>query len=170
VNRLLYAIYELKRKYADIKLSLIGDGPEIPEAKKIAKRLKLDKNVNFLGKISNRSKLFEEINKHEICLNISEKNKFRDSASPMKVFEYSALGKKIVSTNLHEVKRLNFSNILFYTEDGEGKNMIKTIQKAFDLEIDINKVRDAVKNYGWDKIIEKILGIIDYTILGEEHK
>lgn len=160
VYSLLYAIKKLKSEYPDIKLVLIGDGPEIPGAKETVKKLKLKENVNFLGRLNDRKKLFEEINKFEVCLNISEKNRFRDSASPMKVFEYSALGKKIVSTNLNEVKKLNFPNIYFYKKDKYGKHLVNAIKLAFDTEIDVKKTKDLVEKYSWENIIKRLLVII----------
>jgi len=160
VYSLLYTIKKLKTEYPDIKLVLIGGGPEIPGAKKIVRKLKLNENVNFLGRIIDRGKLFEEINKYEVCLNISEKNIFRDSASPMKVFEYSALCKKIVSTNLNEVKKLNFPNIYFYEKDKYGKNLLNAIKIAFDTKIDVKETKDLIKKYSWENIIKRLLIIM----------
>lgn len=162
---LLFVINELKKEYSDIKLVLIGDGPEIPEAKKTVKELSLGKNVKFLGRINDRRRLFDEINKYEVCLNISEKNKFRDSASPMKVFEYSALGKKIVSTNLKEVKKLNFPNVFFYKEDERNKNLAKAIQKVFETKACSEKTKKMVSQYTWENIIEKIKKIISKEVV-----
>lgn len=160
VYSLLYTIKKLKIEYPNIKLVLIGDGPEITGAKEIVNKSELNKNVNFLGMITNRKTLFKEINKYEVCLNISEKNKFRDSASPMKVFEYSALGKKIVSTNLNEVKKLNFPNIYFYEKDKYGKNLSNAIKIAFDTKINVKKTKDLIKKYSWENIVKQLLLII----------
>ncbi len=164
VKQLLFVVNELKIEYPDIQLALIGDGSEIPEAKRTTRELDLERNVKFLGKISNRKELFKEINKYEVCLNISEKNSFRDSASPMKVFEYSALGKKIVSTNLQEVEKLNFPNIFFYEKDEGNKNLTSAIKKAFRTEIDAHETKNMVAPYNWEVIIQKIKKIISEQI------
>ncbi|MGA3292209.1 MAG: glycosyltransferase [Candidatus Microgenomates bacterium] len=161
IYTLLYTLKKLKTKYPDIKLVLIGDGTELSGAKETVNKLKLNKNVYFLGRLNNRKKLFEEINKYEVCLNISEKNRFRDSASPMKVFEYSALGKKIVSTNLNEVKKLKFPNTFFYEKDRNGKNLSYAIKTAFDTKIDVKKTRDLVKKYSWESIIKHLQLIME---------
>jgi len=161
IHTLLYTLKKLKTKYPDIKLVLIGDGTETLGAKETVSRLKLNKNVHFLGRLDDRRKLFEEINKYEVCLNISEKNRFRDSASPMKVFEYSALGKKIVSTNLNEVKKLKFPNIFFYEKDRNGKNLSDAIKTAFDTKIDVKRTKDLVKKYSWENIIKHLQVIIE---------
>lgn len=157
---LLYVVYELKKDFKDIKLVLVGEGSQITEAIKLIRILNLTENVKLFGSVWDRKKLFEIINSCEVCLNISQKNAFRDAASPIKIFEYSALGKKIVSTNLEEVKKLDFPNIFFYEEDEETKNLARTIKKALHEKIDDEKVKLKVKQYTWENItnnIEKIL-------------
>jgi len=157
---LLHVVYELKKDFKDIKLVLVGEGPQIPEAIKLIRILNLNENVKLFGSVWDRKKLFEIINSCEVCLNISQKNAFRDAASPIKIFEYSALGKKIVSPNLEEVKKLDFPNIFFYEEFEKTKNLAITIKKALLEKIDDEKVKLKVKQYTWENItnnIEKIL-------------
>ena len=157
---LLHVVYELKKDFKDIQLVLVGEGSQISEAIKLIRILNLNENVKLFGSVWDRKKLFEIINSCEVCLNISQKNALRDAASPIKIFEYSALGKKIVSTNLEEVKKLDFPNIFFYEEDEDQKNLTRTIKKALHEKIDDEKVKLKVKQYTWENItnnIEKIL-------------
>jgi glycosyltransferase involved in cell wall biosynthesis len=157
-------VHRLKEDFPKIKLNLIGDGSEIPKAKLLVKNLKLDEFVIFLGRINNRHKLFNEINKSEVCLNISEKNRFRDSSSPMKYIEYSALGKKIVSTNVEEVKILDFPNTFIYKQDSNDNNLINAIKKAFVANIDVQKTKKMASEYSWEKINKRIEKIISMGI------
>jgi len=157
---LLYVVHELKKDFKNIKLVLIGEGSQIPEGIKLIRILNLNENIKLFGSVWDRKKLFEIINSCEVCLNISQKNAFRDAASPIKIFEYSALGKKIVSTNLEEVKKIDFPNIFFYEEFEKTKNLTRTIKKALHKKIDDEKVKLKVKQYTWENItsnIEKIL-------------
>ncbi len=43
-----------KEKLRDIKLNIIGDGPELENLRKIVINLKLDENIKFLGRIDNK--------------------------------------------------------------------------------------------------------------------
>lgn len=43
-----------KEKLRDIKLNIIGDGPELENLRKIVINLKLDENIKFLGRINNK--------------------------------------------------------------------------------------------------------------------
>lgn len=161
-------VNNLKPKYPDIKLILVGNGPEIPNAKKKVEEYKLENNIVFLGWIENRKKIIKIINSVEVCLNISEKNVFRDAASPIKYFEYSALGKKIISSNLAEVEALKFPNTLIYMEKDGIKGLEKLIIKSFKNKADINKTRDILKNYSWPNIIKEIEKICNKVV--NEHK
>lgn len=156
---LLYAIDKLRKEIKNIKLVLVGDGFQIPEGKKIVNELNLKDNVIFFGQINDRKELFEIINSCEICLNLSEKNKRQDSASSIKPFEYSALGKKIISTKLKEVELLNFPNILFYKE-GNNKYLIEAIKKSFKMKVDKNKIKKLVNKYTWENIARNVESII----------
>ena len=162
---LIQVVCELRTTIPDISLTLIGDGPEIPAAKHYVEENNLGDLVAFKGQIADRRQLFDLVNKHEVCLNISEKNRFRDSASPMKVFEYSALAKKIVSSELNEVKRLPLDNIYFFGNDMWDESLKKAIHEACYSEIDAAAVRNQAAHYAWtallgeaEKIFESKLG------------
>lgn len=161
---LLYAVSKVKKDIPNIKLILVGDGYQIPEGKKIVKELDLGENVKFFGQIKDRKELFEIINSCNICLNLSEKNKLRDSASPVKVFEYSALGKQIISARLKEVELLNFPNIIFYKDTKDNSDLIKSIKLSFKERNDINKVRKLIKSYTWENITKQFEDIINKEV------
>lgn len=151
---LMKVLEELRRSVPDISLTLVGDGTEIPMAKRYVKENGLDSWVTFLGVIENRQELFDQVNMHEVCLNISDKNRFRDSASPMKVFEYSALAKKVVSSDLNGVTRLHFDNIFFFNNDSWNESMKSAILEAFSATIDPVAIRSKVRKYTWKEQIE----------------
>jgi len=163
LEELLYSIKDLKKKYPLIKLNLIGDGPEIANAKKIIKKLRLEKNIKLYGKVDNRKRVFEILNNCEICLNISDKNSFRDASSPIKVFEYSALGKKIISTKLKEVESLNFPNVYFW-EGEKIRGLTKKIEEVFHKKIGSKKIKKIMENYTWENLSKKLSKILKHEI------
>jgi teichuronic acid biosynthesis glycosyltransferase TuaH len=160
---LLYSIKEVKKDLPDIKLVLVGDGVQIKRGKKIVKKLNLDKNIKFFGQINNRKKVFEIINSCDVCLNLSEKNHRQDSASPVKIFEYSALGKPIISTKLIEIEGLKFPNIIFYNE-GDNKYLIKAIKNSFRKKFNKIKIKKLVSKYTWENIAKKFEKILQGEI------
>jgi glycosyltransferase involved in cell wall biosynthesis len=161
---LLYSVDKLRKEIPDIKLVLAGEGFQIPQGKKIVDELKLDEHVVFLGQVNDRKELFEIINSCDVCLNLSEKNKRQDAASPIKVFEYSALGKPVVSTRLKEVELLDFPNIVFYKECKNNRGLVKAIKNSFGKSVDKEKMKKMVGKYTWDKIIDDFENVIEEVV------
>ncbi len=158
---LLRVIFVLKKVYEDVQLIVIGDGPLISKAKNLIKELHLEENIKLLGNVWDRDRLFEIVNSCEVCLNISKKNIFKDAASPIKIFEYSALGKKIVSSNLAEVQSLGYPNIFIYNEDINNNNLIKTIKYAFHKNISEGDIKLRVRQSTWENITNRMVKIIE---------
>jgi glycosyltransferase involved in cell wall biosynthesis len=61
---LIEAVYKLSQKHPNTQLNIIGDGDEKYILEKLVKKLKIEKNVNFLGRISHEkiSKFYQEAN------------------------------------------------------------------------------------------------------------
>lgn len=154
LDEVLRTVNELKKSYPDIRLDLVGDGTELENAKKKTQVLDLKKQVTFHGKVNDRKKIFKLISAAEICLNISDKNAFRDSASPIKVIEYSALNKKVISTKLDEVSILNFPNVVFLS--GSGSNNLKElVERAFSKKSEHSTARvnrNIMSEYTWENL------------------
>jgi hypothetical protein len=71
----------------------------------------------------------------------------------MKVFEYSALAKKVVSSELNGVKELGFDNIYFFDNEPWAESLKNAIQEAFSSEVDATAVRRQVANYVWTALL-----------------
>jgi len=52
LRMLLELIAKLKQKYSNIIFEIIGDGPEMDNLKSLSRQLNIEKNVNFMGRIS----------------------------------------------------------------------------------------------------------------------
>src|SRR6185437_528636 len=101
------------------------------------------------------------LNKSSIGLNISDKNKWRDASCPIKVIEYTALGKRVVSTNLDEVKNFRFPIIFLFSDDNDGDSLDAALRRALDNKktygVIANQVTDA---YDWSLLVEQLLNLI----------
>ncbi len=137
-------------KMHDVHFLIAGEGSEVPKAKKIAKRYDLE-NITFLGYIERVSDFFSAI---DIGLLPSIKCDFRDAASPIKLFEYTAAKVPVVSTNLEEVKRLNFDNVILVNDN--AADLAEGIKKALDWK---PKFPD-IEKYEWKNLAESYSKII----------
>jgi glycosyltransferase involved in cell wall biosynthesis len=158
------AVVKLKNEYKDLTLTLIGDGTETQSIKSYIRENELEDYIYYMGAIYNQNKLFKIVARHQVGLAISEKNKLRDAAFPLKIIEYSSLAKPIVSTNLNEVNALKFPNIHFFSNPESLKGTIKNA-----LEDTRNYTKFSVNvldKYDWNKIADKVIYLFkEYQII-----
>lgn len=166
--KLIQATRLVKTNYPDIKLVLVGAGPSVSRSKELVRSLKLSEHVEFLGRIE-REGVVCIVNRCEIALSTCKKDLYRDSAFPLKLMEYTALGKKIVSSNLEEVKLLGFSNITFYDESKGAEELADAIVTAFNTDIDQHEIRKLTYKHRWIDVAEQFHSIIGNVLAQDEN-
>jgi glycosyltransferase involved in cell wall biosynthesis len=155
-------IKKLARQLPDIHLDCIGEGTELAAMRREVAKLRLKKHVTIHGRIDNRDQLFDMVARADVCLNVSDKNAFRDAASPLKVLDYTALGKKVVSTDLDEVVALGFPNIYTYTATTGMGGFEKALLQAFAANRSTTAVKQEIRRtYTWDALVTKMLTFLE---------
>lgn len=135
----------------DVHFLIAGGGSEIPKTKEIAKKYNL-KNITFLGYIEEVSDFFAAI---DVGLIPFAKYRFTDSASPIKLFEYTAAGVPVVSTDLEEIIRLDFSNVTLVGDS--AIDLAEGIKNAID-----NRPRfPDMKKYEWQNLAKEFKKTIE---------
>ena len=161
----LQAVVTLHKEFPLLELNLVGNGVEVPKMLDFIKENKAEKYIHYLGLIRDRETLFKLINQSSIGLNISDKNKWRDAAHPIKVIEYSALGKKVVSTDLDEVKALNFPNVFIFSDKKGKNNLLETMRLALKDKRDYTNFKGISKyvldTFSWEDLTTKLIEIIN---------
>ena len=101
VELLLEAFAEAGLARHDVALLLVGDGPALSALRQSVDARGLEKHVIFTGAVSR-----QEIASHIAAFDVAVQPGATDYASPMKLFEYMAMGKCIVApaqANVREV-------------------------------------------------------------------
>jgi glycosyltransferase involved in cell wall biosynthesis len=96
-----YLLCEMKR--TDFYCVIIGDGDSREELELLSKTLGLEDHVWFTGFISDED-LMRYLSTTDICLDPNPSNPLNDVSTWIKVMEYMALGKPIVSFDLKETR------------------------------------------------------------------
>lgn len=118
-------IEELAKRRRDCEIVLIGmnyDG-SYDES-----NLKSYDNIHYIGMVDYKD-LIDYSKYFDVCMVPFIKNDITDSTSPLKIFEYMALGKPIVTTNIEECK--NYKSCLVSKDYEE---FIENINKALKLK------------------------------------
>lgn len=135
---LLKVFEEFKKSYEDGVLLLVGPGPEISRYKE---RIR-DDSVIFAGPVPH-----EDIEKYFLLFDLAilpnKKTLWQDVAFHIKLIEYTASRKIVVSTPLQEILKLGFPNVI--AVEHNVKNWVDAIEKGLDMPW----------NPDWDPLVER---------------
>ena len=150
---LIEVFKKLKNEMKDAVLFLVGPGKDIVY---FSKRIK-DPDIIFTGPVS-----FEDIHPCFAAMDIAvlpnEKTYLQDVAFHIKLLEYTAARKIVVSANLREVERLNLPNVIIVPH--EADTWINAIKKAREMEWQ-DSWNHLVDSYEWSKICFELNKIIE---------
>jgi len=134
----------------------IGSGRKFDYLKKSIKELEI-KNVFLKGPISYKIVPLY-IDSFDVCLNIFKHEDLRESACPLKIFEYAALKKPIISTPLRETKNIAGDNIFYADSVDELKEVLDYLSsKSEEVIIKTNNMFDLVNSkYSLEKIVDQL--------------
>ena len=137
----------------NIKLMIVGEGDLYKPLLKMKSENDFNEKLILTGKIP-----FEEVPKHvaaaDICLLPAYKNETMMNIVPIKIYEYMAMGKPVIATNLPGIqKEFGLDNGISYIENSSDA-LEKSIwlSETNGLEDDGEKAFSYVRDLSWDKI------------------
>ncbi|MCU4139665.1 MAG: Glycosyltransferase involved in cell wall bisynthesis [Methanophagales archaeon] len=156
VDVLIKAISLIKREISDIKCIIIGDGPEKEKLMKLAKELRVENNVKFVGFLENHDDVIAYMKSSKVFVLPSTREGFGIVA-----LEANACGLPVVTVNHGRNAACDFIN---------GENGFVCELSAEDIAekvligLEIGKImrRKCIENamrYDWDRIAKKCEGI-----------
>ena len=149
----------INEKRQNIKLLVVGDGPDMDESKKFIKQKKLDKNVSFLGSQPYK-KTLDYISRSKILVLPS-----RTEATPRVIIEAFELGTPVIGSDIKAISYMindNQNGILF--KDGNCLDLANKIVNLKKNEILQQKIREnalaKVKEYPtWKELSDKLMKV-----------
>lgn len=146
----------------DIKFYLVGDGEEFNYINKKTKELNLD-NIILTGAIAH-SEIPEILAQMDVCIIPFKKNRLTDGVSPVKLFEYWAMEKPVISTSFYEIKKIARNKVIFADDSDELKNSILKLKNDDKLINDYGKIgfKEVIEKYDW-----KVLAKTYYELIPE---
>ncbi|OEU42517.1 hypothetical protein BGV40_09135 [Methanosarcina sp. Ant1] len=140
----------------NIKLMIVGEGDLYKPLLKMKSEDNLDGKLILTGKIP-----FEEIPEHiaaaDICLLPAYKNEIMMNIVPIKIYEYMAMGKPVIATNLPGIlKEFGLDSGINYIENSDdtlGKS--RSLKDAKRIDAEGEKAYSYVQNLKWDNNTEE---------------
>jgi glycosyltransferase involved in cell wall biosynthesis len=136
----------------DVHFKLIGSGDQFEEVSSRAQTLD---NVWVPG-ILPYEKVLEKLRRIDICLIPFKINRITDRVSPIKLFEYWAMRKPVISTRFYEVRKIAEGKVVFVDNFDDLRDAILHLKKDSALR---ERIAEAgfreVENYDWTKLGQK---------------
>ncbi len=154
VDRLIHAVSKLNN--SDVSLLIVGDGYLIPELKEQASLLGLNSHVHFTGSVAKR-----DIYNYIAAMDIVTLPNTEWYCSPVKLFEYGALGKVVLAVN-----EAGVSDVMTDTDGMLFKNNEGDFQEALNFTIsNLSQLKEKAKafqqkvfsNHTWSANARQIL-------------
>jgi glycosyltransferase involved in cell wall biosynthesis len=118
------------------------------------------KNVFWLGR-KKKEDIPAYISAFDVCINPFKIDDVSKSVSPLKVFEYLAVGKPVVSVKMESLEKEEVAPFIYFASSHQEFNeklQLALIEKdAYKQKLDYQ----AVAKYSWETLFEKIAGMID---------
>lgn len=151
----------LKSMDPEIKLLIVGKEGFFDENVELAKTCGVADRVIFTGMIP-YSQVPKYISAMDVCLIPFKKGGISENALPLKLFEYMACEKPVVSTELLGVKKTVKNMVMYANNEEEYKEVFDILfnDKNLRFKLGVNGRKFVENNYEWEKIVDKLENIL----------
>ena len=151
----------LKDLNKEIKMIVVGKEGYFRENIELAKRCGVFDRVTFTGMVP-YSQVPKYISAMDVCLIPFKRNEITQNALPLKLFEYMACGKPVISSEIPGVKHVAGDRVMYASTRDEYR------KKILNLYIDEKKRKEMGKTgwklieggYNWKRIVDRMEKIL----------
>jgi len=117
------------------------------------------KNVFWLGK-KNKEEIPNYIDKFDVCINPFKVDQVSRSVSPLKVFEYLAMNKPVVSVRMESLEKEKIAPLIYFASSYQDFN--EKLNVALDEKNEYEKKlnREKINAYSWDRLFRKVYQLV----------
>lgn len=173
VQYLLYVLHKIVNKYNihNILLLIVGDGDYLIKIRMLTRELKLEKYIIFAGYLTDRNELNRYLSTADIFVDAAPKTFLNDNSTFIKLMEYMAFGKPVVSFALKESIN-SLKNAGLFVSPNDINEMATKIIELANNEKKMEKLgKNAfhrVKEISWEKVSKPLLEL--YQLLEKQTK
>lgn len=148
VKDLLLSFEELATKKADpsLKLLIVGDGETLPELREIAARSAHKDQIIFTGNVP-----YEEVRSYISNMDITVLANSKWYCSPIKIFEYGAMEKAVVSIKTNAVLDVMENKVDGMLIEDPAKDLASALEKL----VNDSELRNSVARSFHEKVMRK---------------
>ncbi|MCM1567463.1 MAG: glycosyltransferase [Dehalobacter sp.] len=148
------ALSELNK---DIRMVIIGKEGRFQENVDLAKKYGIDDRIVFTGMIP-YSQVPKYISAMDVCLMPFKKGAISENAVPLKMFEYMACEKPIISTRLSAVEKIVGDKILYASAREDYVKLISQLYENSKIgnNLGIQGRKFVEEQFDWGKLSERM--------------
>lgn len=160
------SLAKIRDETSNIKLLLVGTGEAFKELQRIKSEHSLDDQIILTGR-QPFYRIPGFIAAADICMLPAYNNEIMRDIVPIKMYEYMAMGKPVISTKLPGVmKEFGEGHGVIYVDKPEDV-LRKAIELSDSLKEEGSKSRKYVEKYTWDDIVDDFKNMLEETIRHE---
>lgn len=161
VDLLIKSLKDIRDHHTDTKVLIVGDGSGANDLKQLSHNLGVENDVIFTGRVPH-GQVFNYIQSMDITIYPGSKDNENWYGSPVKLFEYGAMGKPVVIYDqppIRDVMEAGKDGLLIEPEVEQLTDAISTLLNNENLRNSIaQNFKDKVlSEYTWDKNVERVL-------------
>lgn len=170
LDLLLDAIYDLRLEGLDISLAVLGDGLMRPIWEAQAQRLGIAQNVTFMGR-----KSWQDIPSAIAGFDVGysgqvELKMGKMYHSPLKLYEYMAMGKPVIASAFEDAKRAVSENTGFLFQAGNKEDLKRALSKAYDVRASLDEMgrkarAEIVAQHSWTSRVATMVDQVQRILL-----
>lgn len=152
-------------KMKDITFLLVGHGRLWDYVRLESSRRTLS-NLVLTGGVPH-TEIFRYIDQMDICLNIFKKIPVSHAACPIKLFEYLAMRKPVVTTRLEELGYIDEGFLVYGDDTQEIESRIRELLSDSDCKNRLAEkgCRTTMRRYRWDALAKEFVNQIENIIV-----
>jgi glycosyltransferase involved in cell wall biosynthesis len=156
------AVHNLKQDLPGIRFRLMGKGEYLDEVLRLAKELKVEDRVSYLGFVPFET-MVEEILAVDIGIVPVKKNPYSNLVHTNKMYEYMALGRPVIASRLDALVSYFPEDSLVYFQSGDARDLAEKIFHVFahpeEMDGRLARIKAVYDTYRWDREKKKYLGV-----------
>jgi len=152
----------IERKNIELKMLVVGGGEKLVYYKNLANKLKIKDYIIFTGHVD-YNEVPSYISIMDVCVISLKRTQDAENAHPLKLFEYMACQKPIISTPTNGVLELANDKVLYASNIDEWEEKIIQLFESPELreKLGLEGKKFVNQNYDWEIIGEKFEEILE---------
>jgi glycosyltransferase involved in cell wall biosynthesis len=160
----LQPVYQALKKMEDVKLLVVGQEGLYHENRKMVSELGIQEKVIFTGNVP-YARVPEYVAAMDVCLIPFRNNPISQNAVPLKLFEYMACEKPVISAHLNSVEKIAGDRIFYADTSGEYFSRVLALKNEGIPPAFLEENRIFVeKNYEWQSLGESLETVLEGII------